>query len=97
MTEKVLNNRKNGMAMLLLLALLYLGALALVVLGAAGGGWMLAPMVLGILWLRFGLVFFPDLGGDASGDFHNLVIRLREEIPGLEIVRERFLAQESAV
>ena len=61
MTEKVLNNRKNGMAMLLLLALLYLGALALVVLGAASGGWMLAPMVLGILWLSFGWIFFLGL------------------------------------
>ena len=34
MTEKVLKNKKNGMAMLLLFILLYLGALALVILSA---------------------------------------------------------------
>ena len=61
MTEKVLNNRKNGMAVLSLLALLYLGALALVILGAAGGGWMIAPMALGILWLCFGWILFLGL------------------------------------
>ena len=33
MKEKVLNNKKNGMSMLLLLSLIYLGALALTVVG----------------------------------------------------------------
>ena len=61
MKEIVLNNKKNGMGMLFLLLLLYLGALALTVIGSMHGGWMIALMVLGILWLSFGWIFFLGL------------------------------------
>jgi len=64
MTEKVLNNKKNGMAMLLLIILLYLGAIACVVAGGLkldagqrGGAALLTP---GVAWLVLGWV--PALG-----------------------------------
>ncbi len=65
MTEKVLNNRKNGMAMLLLFILLYLAALGLVLLGAGLAGalwpWNVPLLVLGIAWLGVGWIPFLGL------------------------------------
>ncbi len=65
MKEIVLNNKKNGMGMLLLLSLLYLGALALVIVGAmqleAGRKLFIPVMVLGIVWFSFGWVLFLGL------------------------------------
>lgn len=64
MKEKVLNNKKNGMAMLLLFAVLYLAALALVILSGVklddGRKGFIAPLVLGIVWLCIG--WLPFLG-----------------------------------
>ena len=61
MKEIVLNNKKNGMGMLLLLGLLYLGAMALIPLGAWLGGIGTVLMVLGILWLSVGWIAFLGL------------------------------------
>ena len=60
MTEKILTNRKNGMGMLFLLLLLYLGALALLILCSWLGGWFFFPMVLCIVYLCVGWI--PFLG-----------------------------------
>ena len=64
MTEKILNNKKNGMAMLCLFGLLYLAALALVIFSAVqldgGRSGFIALLVLGIVWLSFG--WLPFLG-----------------------------------
>ena len=55
MKEKVLNNKKNGMAMLLLFGLLYAAAVGLTVLGGIGLGyhrfWAIPVFVVGILWV----------------------------------------------
>ncbi len=65
MSEKVLNNRKNGMAMLLLFILLILAALGLVLLGAGLAGalwpWNVPLLVLGIAWLCVGWIPFLGL------------------------------------
>ena len=65
MKEKVLNNKKNGMAMLLLFALLYLAAIGLVIFAAvkmdAGRMGFVPLMILGILWMSFGWVPFLGL------------------------------------
>ena len=65
MTEKVLNNKKNGMAVMLLLILLYLGALALVIFSAVklddGRMGFVPLMVLGIAWLCAGWIPFLGL------------------------------------
>ena len=61
MKEIVLNNKKNGMSMLLLLILLYLGALALVILGGLFGSRMLPLLVLGVIWLSVGWIPFLGL------------------------------------
>ena len=64
MTEKVLNNKKNGMAMLLLFALLYLAALGCIVFGAINGdrsGLFIALFVLGIVWVSVGWIPFLGL------------------------------------
>ncbi|MBQ6273014.1 MAG: SPFH domain-containing protein [Oscillospiraceae bacterium] len=65
MKEIVLNNKKNGMAMLLLIVLLYLAGVALMVLGGIfgfdkGQGWGVALFVVGIIWVGIG--WFPALG-----------------------------------
>ena len=66
MTEKVLNNRKNGMPVLLLTILMYLVAIALVIFGAvtleSGGNDALGGIALavGILWVCVGWI--PALG-----------------------------------
>ena len=65
MTEKILNNKKNGMAMLCLFGLLYLAALALVIFSAVqldgGRSGFIALLVLGIVWLSAGWIPFLGL------------------------------------
>ena len=65
MTEKLLNNKKNGMAMLLLFGLLYLAAIGLIVLGGLmlDIGFLLgaAPLALGVLWAIVGWIPFCGL------------------------------------
>ena len=65
MTEKVLNNRKNGMAVLLLTVLLYLGAIALTIFSAikldGGKLWAVATLIPGALWLLVGWIPFCGL------------------------------------
>ncbi len=61
MKEIILTNKKNGMAMLFLFILLYLGAMALVPLGAWLGGVGTVLMVLGIIWLSVGWIAFLGL------------------------------------
>ena len=65
MTEKILNNKKNGMTMLFLFALLYLAALALVIFSAVqlddGRTGFIPLMVLGIVWLSAGWIPFLGL------------------------------------
>ena len=60
MKEIVLNNKKNGMAMMLLFILLLAASLALVIFSAvrleAGQKLFAAPMIVGIVWLSFGWV-----------------------------------------
>ena len=65
MKEIVLNNKKNGMPMLLLFSLLYLAGIALMILGSIlgfdqGKGWAVALFVLGVVWVSVG--WFPFLG-----------------------------------
>lgn len=57
MKEKVLSTRKNGWSALLIITILYMAALPLTIIGAAG-----APLlaVIGIIWLCFGWI--PYLG-----------------------------------
>lgn len=65
MKEKVLDNRQNGMAMLLLTILLYLAAIGLVIFGGLmidrGYGWAPLPLVLGTVWLVLGWIPFLGL------------------------------------
>ena len=67
MKEKVLNNKKNGMAMLLLFGLLYAAAVGLTVLGGSGIGmdnhrlWAIPVFVVGIVWICVGWVPFMGL------------------------------------
>ena len=65
MKEIVLNNKKNGMAMLLLFGLLYLAGIGCVILGGilldSKIVWGAAPMVLGILWIGAGWIPFLGL------------------------------------
>ena len=65
MKEIVLNNKKNGMAMLLLIVLLYLAGVALMVLGGIfgmdkGKAWGVVLFVIGVIWVGIG--WFPALG-----------------------------------
>ena len=65
MKEIVLNNKKNGMAMLLLIVLLYLAGVALMVLGGIfgmdkGEAWGVVLFVVGVIWVSIG--WFPALG-----------------------------------
>ena len=64
MTEKILNNKKNGMAMLALFILLYLAGIALVVVSGIqlddGRMGFIPLMVLGVLWVLVG--WLPFLG-----------------------------------
>ena len=65
MTEKILNNKKNGMSMMLLFILLYLAALALVIFSAVklddGRMGFVPLMALGIVWLAIGWIPFLGL------------------------------------
>ena len=65
MTEKVLNNKKNGMAMLLLFGLLYAAAIGLTVLGGIGMDnhllWAIPVFVVGIIWVCVGWIPFMGL------------------------------------
>ena len=65
MKEIVLNNKKNGMAVLLLTVLLYLAAIFCTVFGGIqmdqGHGWGTALLVLGIVWLSVGWLPLPGL------------------------------------
>ena len=52
MTEKVLSNKKNGMAMMILWIILYLVALLMTIVGAA----VIWPLfIIGVVWLCIGL------------------------------------------
>lgn len=58
MTEKVLSNKKNGMAMMILWIVLYLVALLMTILGAA----LIWPLfIIGIIWLCIGWIPFLGL------------------------------------
>ena len=65
MKEKVLNNKKNGMAMMLLFILLSLAAVGAVIAGAIlldrGAKAGAALFVPGLVWVMFGWVFFLGL------------------------------------
>lgn len=63
MTEKVLSNKKNGMAVLLLSLVLYGLALFACIFGAVmmGEGWNPALMIVGIVWLVLGWIPFCGL------------------------------------
>ena len=65
MKEKVLNNKKNGMAMLLLFSVLYLAAVGLVIFAGVklddGRMGFVPVMVLGILWMSVGWIPFCGL------------------------------------
>ena len=53
MTEKVLSNKKNGMAMMILWIVLYLVALLMTILGAA----LIWPLfIIGVVWLCIGWI-----------------------------------------
>ena len=65
MTEKILNNKKNGMFMMLLFIILYAAAIALVVFGGiamdSGWGGGIPVFVVGILWVCAGWIPFAGL------------------------------------
>lgn len=63
MKEKVLSNKKNGMVMLLLWSLLYIVAVAAVVLGAifVPGGAKVAVLIISIIWICIGWIPFCGL------------------------------------
>ncbi len=64
MTEKVLNNKKNGMAMMLLFILLYLAAFGCIIFGTVNGfrsGFYIALFVLGVVWVSIGWIPFLGL------------------------------------
>ena len=61
MTEKVLTTRKNGMAMLLLVLVLYVVAVALIILGGARGGLWIIGLVVGLLWVFLGWILLLGL------------------------------------
>ncbi len=65
MTEKILNNKKNGMAMMLLFLLLYAAAIGLIIFGAIqmdqGRSGFLPLFLLGILWASLGWIPFLGL------------------------------------
>ena len=58
MTEKVLSNKKNGMAMMILWIVLYLVALLMTILGAA---FVWPLFIIGVVWLCIGWIPFLGL------------------------------------
>ena len=65
MEEKILNTKKNGMAVMLLFILLYAGAIALVIVGSlsfdAGKAFAGPMLVLGVVWISVGWLPFIGL------------------------------------
>ena len=59
MSEKVLNNKKNGMLMLVVISLLYIAAVVLVITSAIHGNGLI--MVISIIWLCVGWFFLLGL------------------------------------
>ena len=59
MQEKVLDNKKNGMGMMVLFILLYAAAAAFTVIGAMF--YWIPLMVIGIIWLSLGWIPFCGL------------------------------------
>lgn len=59
MTEKTLANRKNGMAVLLLLLFVYAASIVLLVFGILYD--MLPLILISCIWLAFGWIFLPGL------------------------------------
>ena len=58
MTEKVLSNKKNGMAMMILWIVLYLAAVLMTIVGAA----VIWPLfIIGVVWLCIGWIPFLGL------------------------------------
>ena len=61
MTEKTLNNRKNGMVVLLLLVLVYVASVVLFIFGIS---YDILPLTLiSCVWFVFGWIFFLGLKG----------------------------------
>lgn len=58
MQEKVLDNKKNGMGMMVLFILLYAAAAAFITIGAMF--YWIPLMVIGIIWLSLGWIPFAD-------------------------------------
>lgn len=58
MTEKVLSNKKNGMAMMIIWIVLYLVALLMTILGAA---FVWPLFIIGVVWLCIGWIPFLGL------------------------------------
>lgn len=59
MTEKTLNNRKNGMVVLLLLVLVYVASVVLFIFGVSYD--ILPPTLISCVWFVFGWIFFLGL------------------------------------
>ena len=59
MKEKVLNNKKNGMAMMLLFLLLYAAGVGAIAFGAVQE--VIPVMVVGIVWAAIGWIPFVGL------------------------------------
>ena len=59
MQEKVLDNKKNGMGMMVLFILLYAAAAAFITIGAMF--YWIPLMVIGIIWLSLGWIPFCGL------------------------------------
>ncbi|MEG0770865.1 MAG: SPFH domain-containing protein [Clostridia bacterium] len=59
MQEKILTNRKNGMVMMLILILLYLGSIAAIICGGVIENAIL--LTIGIVWACIGWIFFLGL------------------------------------
>ena len=84
MKEKILNGKKNGMAMLFLFILLYLAAIALVIFSGVqlddGRTGFLATLIPGILWIAVGWI--PFLGLKVLKPQEALVLTLFGEYVG---------------
>ncbi len=66
MEEKILNQKKNGMAMLLLLLAVYAAAVVCLVVGITGqengaGAWSVVLCIVGGVWVVLGWIFFCGL------------------------------------
>ncbi len=66
MEEKILNQKKNGMAMLLLLLAVYAAAVVCLIIGITGqesgaGAWSVALCIVGGVWMALGWILFSGL------------------------------------